>query len=232
MAKQAAKPKKKNEYLCIWILLLVFCIAAVIVFFGTYAAGEKFPKGVGTVLTGEGLTEVKTRNSPLIEYAHLTTNADFPRTEKISKITIHHMAADLSLQRLGESFAKKDRKASANYAIDSAGSVALYVEEQNRAWSSADFDNDNCAITIEVANDRIDGDWHVSDAAYEKLIALCVDICRRNGIKELVYTGDSAGSLTTHKMFFSQTECPGPYLESKMPEIAAAVNAKLQDTAR
>ena len=84
-------------------------------------------------------------------------------------------------------------------------------------------------MTIEVANDQIGDDWHVSDAAYETLIDLCVDICQRNGIPELVYTGDGEGSLTLHKMFYSETECPGPYLESKIPEIVYTVNTRLRE---
>lgn len=38
-------------------------------------------------------------------------------------------------------------------------------------------------LTIEVANDEIGGDWHVSDAAFNKLIELCVDICQRNNFR-------------------------------------------------
>ena len=44
----------------------------------------------------------------------------------------------------------------------------------------------------------------------------------------LVYTGDAEGNLTIHKMFKGETECPGPYLESKMEEIAAEVNERLR----
>lgn len=166
-------------------------------------------------------------NSPLTEYVDLTSNATFPREQKIRKITIHHMAADLTLEEAGELFAREDREASANYAIDSEGRVGLYVEEKNRAWTSADRDNDGQAVTIEVANDEIGGQWHVSDQAYETLIDLCVDICRRNGIPELVYTGTEEGTLTIHKMFDEETQCPGPYLESRMPEIAEEVNQRL-----
>ena len=105
--------------------------------------------------------------------------------------------------------------------------MALYVEEANRAWTSSSPDNDHQAVTIEVANDEIGGSWHVSDAAYDALIELCVDICRRNGIRELVYTGDEGGNLTIHKLFNPDTECPGPYLESRMPDIAAEVTRRL-----
>lgn len=133
------------------------------------------------------------------------------------------MAGDLELEALGERFSNRDRQVSANYAIDSSGQVALYVEEANRAWTSSSRENDNVAVTIEVANDETGRDWHVSDAAYETLVELCADICRRNGIERLEYTGDRQGNLTLHKMF-ADTECPGPYLEGRMEEIAEAVN--------
>lgn len=103
----------------------------------------------------------------------------------------------------------------------------MYVEEANRAWSSANPENDDVAVTIEVANETLGGDWKVSNKSYEALIALCTDICRRNGIEELTYTGDAQGTLTTHNMF-ADTQCPGPYLESRMEDIAAQVNANLQ----
>jgi TusA-related sulfurtransferase len=59
-----------------------------------------------------------------------------------------------------------------------------------------------------------------------KLIDLCVDICKRNGITALNFTGDKNGNLTMHK-WFAATSCPGPYLESKFPYIASEVNKKL-----
>lgn len=40
------------------------------------------------------------------------------------------MADHITLERLGEVFAEKDRRASANYAVDINGGVALYVEEK------------------------------------------------------------------------------------------------------
>lgn len=165
-------------------------------------------------------------NSKLVEYTKLSPNCTKPRKSKITKITIHHMAGNFSLESVGNSFASPKREASANYAIDSNGRVAMYVEEKNRAWTSSSADNDNCAVTIEVANDVIGGDWHVSNKALSKLIDLCVDICKRNGIEKLNYTGDKSGNLTMHK-WFATTLCPGPYLESKFPYIASAVNRQL-----
>lgn len=148
-----------------------------------------------------------------------------PRNQPISKITIHHMAGNYMLEQLGESFSKSSREASANYGIDSNGNVALYVDEANRSWASASPWNDNRAVTIEVANDEIGGDWHVSDAAFNKLIELCVDICQRNNFR-LSFDGTKNGSLTMHKMF-AATACPGAYLEGRFPEIVELVNSRL-----
>lgn len=139
------------------------------------------------------------------------------------------MAGILSAQQCGELFANPDRQGSSNYGIDSDGNVGLYVDECNRAWTSSSPSNDHQAVTIEVSNDEYDEQWHVSDAAFHKLIDLCVDICKRNNIPELTWTGDSNGLLTCH-YFFANTNCPGDYLKSKMPEIANIVNAKLHGT--
>ena len=74
---------------------------------------------------------------------------------------------------------------------------------------------------MEVANDQIGGQWHVSDAALEALVKLCVDICQRNpALKNgLNYTGDARGNLTKHS-YFTSTACPGPYLGGKFSWLA------------
>lgn len=227
MGKKNIQMKNKKRYTGEKMLLLGFCVMACFVLLMAYRFMSSIPDTVGRELSAAEEQEVIGRNSSMIDYIWLTANADFPRGEKIQKITIHHMVGNFTLEQVGKDFSTSDRKASSNYAIDSTGRVALYVEEGNRPWSSSNKENDDMAVTIEVANDIIGGDWHVSDAAYEKLIALCADICRRNGIQKLVYTGDAAGNLTLHKMFSKKTECPGAYLESKMVDISDAVNQKL-----
>lgn len=164
-------------------------------------------------------------NSSLTNFTLLSPNYN-KRNQKITKITIHHCAGNLSVEQIGNVFSSSSREASANYGIDSQGRVGLYVEEKNRSWCSSNAANDNAAITIEVANDGGAPNWHVSDKALNKLVDLCVDICKRNGIKKLNYTGDASGSLTRHNMF-AATTCPGPYLQSKFPWIAEQVNKRL-----
>lgn len=165
-------------------------------------------------------------NSPLVNYTRISPNSSNPRNKPISKITIHHMAGNLTVEQCGNVFANKNRQASSNYGIGTDGRVGLYVDEANRSWASSSRENDNMAVTIEVANDQIGGNWHIADKALSKLIDLCTDICKRNGIKKLNFTGDKNGNLTMHK-YFAATACPGPYLERKFPYIADEVNKRL-----
>ena len=220
--------EKKGSFLSVWILLAGLGATAAAVLWACLDSRAALPDLVGRTLTERETAEVIARNSPLIDYVYLSPNADFPRADGIKKITIHHMAEELTLERLGTVFGNRDRQASSNYAVDTDGRVALYVEERDRAWTSSSRENDHQAVTIEVANDEIGGDWHVSDAAYEALIELCVDICRRNGIQKLVYTGDAEGNLTIHQFFNENTECPGPNMKVKMTEINREVTRRLE----
>ena len=165
-------------------------------------------------------------NSALVDYIKISPNRTSPRNHIIDRITIHHMAGNLSVETCGNVFAPSSRKASSNYGIDSDGRVGMYVEEKDRSWCSSNSANDHRAVTIEVADDVIGNGWHSSEKAMNKLIDLCVDICQRNGIARLNYTGDASGNLTMHK-WFSSTDCPGAYLESKFPWIAERVNKRL-----
>lgn len=146
----------------------------------------------------------------------------------VKKITIHHMAGVLTAQRCGELFQASSRNASSNYGIGKDGEIAIYVSEEDRAWTSSNGDNDRQAITFEVANSVASGDYPVSDVVYESMINLCVDICKRYNFR-LTWTGDSSGTLTVHRMF-AATACPGNYLYGKMAEIAKEVNARLDGT--
>ena len=166
-------------------------------------------------------------NSKLVNYVRLSPNHSGQRGHKIDKITIHHMSGNLSVEGCGAVFAPVSRQASSNYGIGSDGRVGLYVEEKNHSWCSSSWSNDDRAITIEVANDGgAETKWHVSDKALNKLIELCVDICKRNGISKLNYTGNTSGNLTMHR-WFAATDCPGPYLAGKFPYIAEQVNKRL-----
>lgn len=169
-------------------------------------------------------------NSSLVDYVKISPNKNSPRNHKIDTITIHHMAGNLTVEQCGSVFAPTSRQASSNYGIGTDGRIGMYVEEKDRSWCSSNAANDNRAVTIEVANDGGAPNWHVSDKALAATIDLCVDICKRNGITRLNYTGDKKGNLTEHN-YFAATACPGPYLKSKLPYIANEVNKRLNGSA-
>ena len=168
-------------------------------------------------------------NSSLVSYTKISPNRNSPREQPITKITIHHMAGIGSVESFGEIVAKPERQMSANYAIGNDGRIGLFCPESDRSWCSSSKWNDHRAVTIEVSNNVNGEPWSISDAAYQSLIKLCIDICKRNGIKKLEFTGDQNGSLTYHYMF-AATGCPGTWIKNHTQDICNKVNAGLSAT--
>jgi len=171
-------------------------------------------------------------NSPFVNYTRISPNRTSPRNHAIDTITIHCVVGQCSVETLGSIFANASYKASSNYGIGKDGRVGMYVEEKDRSWCSSSASNDNRAVTIEVASDTT-SPYAVTDKAYYSLCRLVADICRRNGIKKLLWRGDKSligqvdkQNMTVH-MWFANKSCPGQYLLSSHYDIAARVNAIL-----
>lgn len=171
-------------------------------------------------------------NSSLVSYTKISPNKTSPRNHVIDTITIHCVVGQCTVESLGNVFAQKSRGASSNYGVGSDGRIGLYVDEKDRSWCSSNAANDNRAITIEVASDTTHP-YAVTDAAYQGLIKLLVDICQRNDIKELKWKADKSligqvdkQNMTVHR-WFANKSCPGEYLYSRHGQIAAEVNARL-----
>lgn len=141
------------------------------------------------------------------------------RSQKIRKITIHHMAGILSAIQCGALWQKIGRKGSSHYGIGNDGAIANYVDENNTAWTDSNWSSNCKSVTIETSNNAIGGEWTVSDKALNSLIKLVADIAKRNGLGTLV----PGKNLTWHSMYISTT-CPGNYLRSKMQYIADEAN--------
>ena len=172
-------------------------------------------------------------NSSLITCTKLSPNYTADR-KCINRITIHHTATDpINASRIGEIFATKKRGASCNYGIGNDGSICLIVEEKNRAWTSSNPTNDRSAITYEVSNSKYGEPWTISDKAMPSIIALSIDVCKRNGITEVFniqreimpiaqanramfannYDVPQGKCLLTQHNYFASTACPGTYLK-------------------
>lgn len=157
-------------------------------------------------------------------------NLAYNTSGNITKITIHHMAGKMTAKACAD-YHHNGKSSSANYYVGYNGDICTGVEEGRRAWTSGSPDNDYKAITIEVSNDGREPDWHVSDAALNATIKLCIDICKRNDIRQIDFTGNKNGNLTMH-CYFQSTACPGPYLKSKFQYIADEINKGLAGTAQ
>ena len=133
-------------------------------------------------------------NSKMVAYTKLSPNHSGQRTHTIDRITPHCVVGQCTAEGLGDWFAKSSTQASSNYGIDRDGRVGLYVEEKNRSWCSSSNANDQRAITIECASDTSEP-YAFRDVVYQTLIKLCVDICKRNGKKKLIWFGDKDKTL-------------------------------------
>ena len=211
--------------------------------------GQKyFDKYVGTQ-KGSASTMGFT-NSSLATVRMISPNRTPNRNHVIDTITVHCFVGQVTAKRGCEVFQPEDKGASCNYVVGYDGSIGLCVEEKDRSWCTGGYtkvngvkvpirvngisgsSNDYQAVTIEVASDA-KHPYAITEKAMAALIELCADICRRNGIKKLLWSGDkslvgqpSKQNMTVHR-WFANKACPGDYIYQRLGDIAAKVNAKL-----
>ena len=175
-------------------------------------------------------------NSKLVTYTKLSPNCTKPRNHAIDTITIHCFVGQVTAEQgcNAKGFVKYNPVTgkSCNYVVGYDGSIGLCVDEANRSWCSSNRANDHRAITIEVASDT-KHPYAVTNKAYDALIKLVADICKRNNIKKLLWKADKKligkvdqQNMTVHR-WFANKACPGDYLYNKHGDIAAKVNKLL-----
>lgn len=175
-------------------------------------------------------------NSSMVSYTKLSPNHSGQRTHSIDRITPHCVVGQCSVETLGNIFLPASKQASCNYGIGVDGRVGMYVEEKNRSWCSSSNSNDQRAVTIECASDT-KSPYAFKDVVYQTLIKLCVDICKRNGKKKLLWLGDKDKTLsyapksdemvlTVHR-WFANKSCPGDWLYARLGDLASRVTASL-----
>ena len=179
-------------------------------------------------------------NSPLVSYTKLSPNHSGQRTHSIDRITPHCVVGQLTAESICGCFTSPSREASCNYGIGKDGKISLCVEEKNRSWCSSSNANDQRAVTIECASEKTHP-YAMNDAVYQSLIRLCVDICKRNGKKKLLWLGDKNKTLnyspksdemviTVHR-WFANKSCPGDWRYSRLGDLASKVTAALGGSA-
>lgn len=178
-------------------------------------------------------------NSPLVDCKVMSPNHSGPRTHEIDVIIPHVVVGQLTAEGIGYCFDDPSTESSCNYGIGTDGRVCMVVEEANRSWCSSNKAIDQRGVTIECASDKTHP-YAVNDKVYNKLIDLCVDICKRNGKTKLLWFGDKEKTLdylengiaknemviAVHR-WFANKACPGEYLYNRLDEVAAEVTKRL-----
>lgn len=175
-------------------------------------------------------------NSSLVNCTIKSPNHSGVRTHTIDRITPHCVVGQLTAASIGGCFTSPDKQASCNYGIGSDGKICLVVDECNRSWCSSNNANDQRAVTIECASDSIEP-YAFTDTVYNKLIELCIDICKRNGKTKLIWFADKDTALnynpasdemvlTVHR-WFANKSCPGDWMYAHMTDLAEKVTAQL-----
>lgn len=206
-----------------------------------YATALQYVERAMKVITTWDLTdydkeETTMSNSPLVVYTKLSPNHSGHRTHVIDRITPHCVVGQLSAESICGCFVNESRKASCNYGIGTDGRISMCVEEKNRSWCSSSNANDQRAVTIECASDKTEP-YAMNSSVYNSLIALCTDICKRNGKTKLLWFGDKDMTLdyvskademvlTVHR-WFANKSCPGNWLYARMGDLAEKVTANL-----
>lgn len=175
-------------------------------------------------------------NSKLVNYTKLSPNHSGTRTHSIDRITPHCVVGQCSVETLGNIFMDTNREASCNYGIGVDGRVLLCVDEGNRSWCSSSNSNDQRAVTIECASETYHP-YEMNNNVYNSLVKLCVDICKRNGKKKLLWFNDKNKVLnyspksdemiiTVHR-WFDNKSCPGDWLYNRLGDLAKKVTEQL-----
>ena len=172
-------------------------------------------------------------NSALSCKRVISPNRNSPRNHKIDTITPHCVVGQMGVDALGSEFSRESKGASCNYGIGYDGRIITVVDEKDRSWCTSSGENDNRAITIECASDAF-YPYAINANVWKSLIELCADICRRNGMKKLVWSTDkytrmkhlNGCNITVHRDYENKS-CPGDYIYNRLGQIAKEVNQKL-----
>lgn len=177
-------------------------------------------------------------NSSLVSYTNITNNKTAGRKYSISRFTPHVIVGQWTAKQACDYFKSTNKQCSANYCIGKDGDIGLSVDEKDRAWTSSNADNDHRAVTVEIASDTTHP-YKITDKAWNALVDLAVDVCKRNNKTKMIWLPDKAQALTykpksneiiiTVHRWFANKSCPGDYVYNRLGELADTVNKRLDN---
>lgn len=145
---------------------------------------------------------------------------------RIEGAVLHHVAGTDGRAYVAGTNARDSHP---TYHVNSAGSVAGIVHPDRRPFSTADS-VDEVAVTFEIDNSQVGGDWPISDAALEAVIEVCVDHAKQAGYSRAAVNKPGVQQqefFIGYHQQYKQTACPGPFVRAHIPGIVDEVNRRL-----
>jgi len=147
--------------------------------------------------------------------------------QAINGVVIHHVAGTNGLSYVAN---KNSRNSHPTYHIASSGAVTGIVNPERRPFSTAG-QPDPSAVSFEIDNESVGGDWPVSSAAIEALIDVIIfhaSISPRanQGFAKNIKTQVQREFYIAWHQQYSATACPGPFVMSQLDYIVAECNRR------
>jgi hypothetical protein len=147
--------------------------------------------------------------------------------QAINGVVIHHVAGTNGLNYVAN---KNSRNSHPTYHISNSGAVTGIVNPERRPYSTGG-QPDPSAVTFEIDNSAVGGDWPVSSAAIEALIDVIIfhasisPRANRGFAKNIKTQVQSEFYIAWHQQY-SATACPGPFVMSQLDYIVAECNRR------
>jgi peptidoglycan hydrolase-like protein with peptidoglycan-binding domain len=147
--------------------------------------------------------------------------------QAINGVVIHHVAGTNGLNYVANA---NSRNSHPTYHISNSGAVTGIVNPERRPYSTGG-QPDPSAVTFEIDNESVGGDWPVSSAAIEALIDVIIfhasisPRANRGFAKNIKTQVQSEFFIAWHQQY-SATACPGPFILSQLDYIVAECNKR------
>jgi hypothetical protein len=147
--------------------------------------------------------------------------------QPINGVVIHHVAGTNGLRYVANA---NTRNSHPTYHISNNGAVTGIVNPSRRPHSTGG-QPDPSAVTFEIDNSSVGGDWPVSPAAIEALIDVIVfhgsqsPRAGKGFAKNIKGQTQSEFFIAWHSQY-SATACPGPFIMSQLDYIVSECNKR------
>ena len=147
--------------------------------------------------------------------------------QAINGVVIHHVAGTNGLSYVAN---KNSRNSHPTYHISNSGAVTGIVNPERRPYSTGG-QPDPSAVTFEIDNSSVGGDWPISPAALEALIDVIIfhasisPRANRGFAKNIKTQVQTEFYIAWHQQYVA-TACPGPFVISQLDYIVAECNRR------